>query len=547
MAVVFSLPALISARFEAAAGADPELRGATKPQFGHYQTNLALRMAKSVGKPPREVAEDLVSRVQLDDLCEPPEIAGPGFINLRVKASVLAAAATELLRDERTGLPRAEVAQTVVVDYSSPNVAKQMHVGHLRSTIIGDCFARVLGALGHRVIRQNHLGDWGRQFGMLVEQILDEGLDVTTLDLPGAEALYQRANAHLKASEEFAQRARDRVVALQGGDEQTRRIWRQLIDISLAGFNATYRRMGILLTDADLAGESSYNEDLPVIAADLEHRGLAVMDDGALVVFAEGFETPAIIRNSQGGYGYICTDLAAVRRRVGVMRANRLIYVVGVPQTFHFEQVFAVSRMAGYLPADVLAEHVGFGQVLGPDGKKFSTREGTAYPLEQLLNEAEEHAAPDVALAAIKYADLSSGLQKDYTFDVERMTATTGDTGPYLQYAHARACGILRKADADGISYDAVTVVDSPEEQNVALLLTRFGETVELVAKTLQPHRLCGYLFELASALSVFYEQCPVLKSEGEVRASRLALWRAGERVLATGLGLLGISAPDRM
>nr|WP_300151517.1 arginine--tRNA ligase [Propionicimonas sp.] len=544
---MLSLPSLLSERVQSVAGVDPELRPATRPQFGHYQTNVALRLANAEGRPPREVAARLVEQIDLADLCEPLEIAGPGFINLRLRADVLARVATQVLTEPGAGISRATEPRTVVIDYSSPNVAKQMHVGHLRSTIIGDCFTRVLRAQGHTVIPQNHIGDWGRQFGMLVEQILEEGLDASALDLPSAEALYQRANAHLKESEEFAAKARDRVVLLQSGDPETRRIWQQLIDVSLAGFNATYRRMNVLLSDADLAGESIYNADLPVVAADLEDRGIAVVDDGALVVFVDGFGAPAIIRNAQGGYGYTCTDLAAIRHRVGDLHADRLIYVVGAPQTYHFEQVFAVARIAGYLPEPVSAEHVGFGQVLGADGKKFSTREGTAVTLNSLLDAAEQEAAPSIALAAIKYADLSNGLQKDYVFDAERMVATTGDTGPYLQYAHARVNQILRKAEAEGVGFESVTVLAEPAEQSLALLLSRFGEVVSTVGETLQPHRLCGYLYELAGALSSFYEQCPVLKSEGEVRSSRLALCAATRRVLASGLDLLGIEAPERM
>ena len=544
---MLSLPTLLSERVAAVAGIDPELRPATRPQFGHYQTNVALRLANAEGRPPREVAASLVEKIQLDDLCEPLEVAGPGFINLRIRADVLAAVASQVLTEPAAGITPADQPKTVVIDYSSPNVAKQMHVGHLRSTIIGDCFTRVLRAQGHTVIPQNHIGDWGRQFGMLVEEILDEGLDVSTLDLAGAEELYQRANKHLKGSEEFADRARARVVLLQSGDPETLRIWQQLIDVSLAGFNATYQRMNVLLTNADLAGESIYNADLPVVAADLESRGIAVVDDGALVVFVDGFPAPAIIRNAQGGFGYSCTDLAAIRHRVGDLGADRMIYVVGAPQAFHFEQVFAVARIAGYLPETTSAEFVGFGQVLGADGKKFSTREGTAVTLNSLLDAAEEEAAPPIALAAIKYADLSSGLQKDYVFDAERMVATTGDTGPYLQYAHARVNQILRKAEAEGFTYTDVTVLTEPAEHQVALLLSRFGEVVAAVGETLQPHRLCGYLYELAGALSSFYEQCPVLKSEGDVRASRLALCAATKKVLASGLDLLGIQAPERM
>lgn len=544
---MLSLPSLLSARVAEVAGIDAELRPATRPQFGHYQSNVALRLANTAGRSPREVAAELVSAIDLGDLCEPLEVAGPGFINLRIRAEVLAKVASEVLADQRAGISQVVQPSTVVIDYSSPNVAKQMHVGHLRSTIIGDCFTRVLRAQGHQVIPQNHIGDWGRQFGMLVEQILVEGLDVAALDLAGAEALYQRANSHLKDSEEFADRARERVVKLQAGDPETRQIWQQLIDVSLAGFNATYARMNVLLSDSDLAGESIYNADLAVVAEDLRARGIAKIDDGALVVFTQGQDTPAIIRNAQGGFGYTCTDLAAIRHRVGDLGANRLIYVVGSPQEFHFRQVFTVARDAGYLPDSVSAQFVGFGQVLGADGRKFSTREGTAVTLNSLLDAAEEQAAPSIALAAIKYADLSSGLQKDYTFDAERMVATTGDTGPYLQYAHARVNQILRKAEVEGYQFASVTVLEESAEQQVALLLSRFGEVVAAVGETLQPHRLCGYLYDLATALSVFYEQCPVLRSEGEVRSSRLALCAATKKVLASGLDLLGIEAPERM
>ena len=542
-----SLEALLNARVRAVAGIDPEMRPATKPQFGHFQSNVALRLAKQEGRPPRDVAARIVEQLGVSELCEPLEIAGPGFINFRIRSEVLAAAASAILEDPHGGLNVSAFPQRVVIDYSSPNVAKQMHVGSLRSTIIGDCFNRVLGALGHTVIAQNHIGDWGRQFGMLVEQILFEDLDPSTLNLALAEALYKRANEHLKADEEFAIRSRDRVVMLQAGDEETLRIWQQLIDVSLAGFNATYDRLNVLLTDDDLAGESQYNRDLAAVCEDLESRGIAVVDDGALVVFVPGFNAPAILRNQRGGYGYATTDLAAIRHRVGALSANRIIYVVGSPQTLHFEQVFAVARMAGYLPEDVAAQHVGFGQVLGADGKKFSTREGNGVSLDVLLDAAEAEAAPNVALAAIKYADLSSSLQKDYTFDAQRMVQTSGDTGPYLQYAHARMCQILRRAEAENINFGTVAVLQEPAEQQLALLLSRFGEVVDEVSESLTPHKLCGYLYDVAGALARFYEACPVLKSEGEVRSSRLALCAATKSVIAKGLELLGIDAPDRM
>ena len=542
-----SLPALLTDRLQAVTGVDPELRPATKPQFGHFQSNVALRLAKSEGRPPREVAAGLVERIDLSDLCEPLEIAGPGFINFRIRAEVLARVASELLADPHNGIERTSHPRTVVIDYSAPNVAKPMHVGNLRSTIIGDCFRRVLTACGHTVVAQNHIGDWGTQFGMLVEYILDTGVDARSLDLDGSVALYKRAQERFKADEAFADAARRRVVALQAGDRETRDIWQALIDVSKAGFNDAYGRLGVLLTDADLAGESQYNALLPGVAADLEERGIAVVDDGALCVFIPGQEAPLIVRKGDGGFGYAATDLAAIRYRTTELHAERIIYVVGMPQSFHFEQVFAVARMAGYLPEGVRAEHIGFGSVLGSDGKMLRTRTGGTVTLQSLLDEAEEVAARPIAVAAVKYADLSNSLHKDYVFDAERMTATTGDTGPYLQYAHARARQILRKADAEGYARDAVTVLAEPAEQALGLQLSKFGEVVAALADELQPHKLCTYLFETATAMSVFYEQCPVLKSDGEVRTSRLALCAATAQVLAQGLDLLGIEAPERM
>ena len=543
-----SLAALLSSRVEAVTGIDPELRSATKPQFGHYQSNVALRLANTEGKPPREIAAHVIAKLQVTDLCEPPEIAGPGFINFRLRTDVLAQAVTDQLADPYVGVPQTSDPQVVVIDYSAPNVAKQMHVGHLRSTIIGDCLRRVLIGLGHDVIAQNHVGDWGTQFGMLVEQILDEGLDPAVLDLSSAEALYLRANMHFKADPNFAERARRRVVLLQTADPETLAIWQQLIDISFAGFDAAYARLGVLLTDADLAGESMYNDDLASVVEDLVTSGTAVVDDGALVVFVEGFNAPMIVRKRDGGFGYGATDLAAVRHRVRTLQADRLIYVVGAPQSFHFDLVFAVSRRAGFLPDDVSAEHVAFGQVLGPDGKKFSTREGTSVTLNSLLDAAEREAAAPVALAAIKYADLSNGLNKDYVFDIHRMVQTTGNTGPYLQYAHARVTQVLRKATARGYGEQSkVLVLEDSAEQTLALLLTRFGDTVDEVGRTLQPHRLCNYLYELSGALAVFYEQCPVLQSSGAVRDSRLALCLITKRALAAGLAMLGIEPLERM
>jgi arginyl-tRNA synthetase len=456
---VSSLASLLSARIEAVAGVDPELRPATRPQFGHYQSNVALRLANREDLPPREIAARLVAKLEIADLVEPPEIAGPGFLNFRLRTDVLAQAVTDQLADPYVGVPQTTDPQVVVIDYSAPNVAKQMHVGHLRSTVIGDCLRRVLSSLGHRVIGQNHMGDWGTQFGMLVEQILDEGLDASTLTLPEAEALYTRASAHFRTDQDFADRARRRVVALQSGDEQTRHIWRQLINVSLAGFNEAYGRLGVLLTNDDLAGESMYNDDLSDVVAELERSGITVIDDGALCVFVEGFAAPMIVRKSDGGFGYSATDLAAIRHRVRDLHADQIIYVVDARQSDHFDLVFVVARKAGFLPDDVITEHVAFGTVLGTDGKPFRTRDGTAVTLNTLLDAAEEQAAPPVALAAIKYADLSTGLNKDYVFDVGRMVQTTGNTGPYLQYAHARLTQVLRKATARGYGEQSKVLV----------------------------------------------------------------------------------------
>ena len=543
-----SLSSLLSDRVAAVTGIDPELRPATRPQFGHFQTNVALRLAKTEGQSPRDVATRIVAQLEVADLSEPPEIAGPGFINFRLLPDVIAKTVTDQLADPQAGLNLTESPQTAVIDYSAPNVAKQMHVGHLRSTVIGDCLRRVLTAVGHQVIAQNHIGDWGTQFGMLVEEILDEGIDPPSLTLAGAEALYARASAHFRANPEFAERARRRVVALQSGDEETRRIWRELINVSLVGFNEAYQRLGVLLTNDDLAGESTYNDDLSQLVAELEANGTAVIDDGALCVFVDGFSAPLIVRKRDGGFGYAATDLAAIRRRVKELHSDRIIYVVDARQSDHFEQVFGAARKAGFLPNSVRVEHVAFGTVLGLDGKPFKTREGTAVTLNVLLDAAEEEAAPPVALAAIKYADLSTGLNKDYVFDVHRMVQTIGNTGPYLQYAHARMTQVLRKAEAEGYGEQTkVMVLDHPAEQTLALLLTRFSDVVDDVAETLQPHKLCAYLYDLSGALAIFYEQCPVLRAEGTVRDSRLALCSATKKVLANGLNLLGIEALDRM
>lgn len=542
-------------------GLDPELRAATKPEFGHFQTNLALRLAKSLGQPPRVVAGQLVDALDLTGLCERPAIAGPGFVNLTLLPSVLAAGVNEPV----TFAPRGE---RVVVDYSQPNVAKQMHVGHLRSTVIGDALCNVLRYVGYDVIRQNHVGDWGTQFGMMVEQVLFEGLAVESLDIEGLQQLYQRGRKHFDADSNFVELSRARVVLLQSGDGETLAIWRQMVEVSLAEFDRIYAQLGSPLSRDDVVGESAYNDQLPAVVEDLQSAGLLTESGGALCAFLEGFAgrdgspLPVIVRKSDGGFGYSATDLAAVRHRIDNLRADRIVYVVDHRQALHFQQIFALCRAAGWLPETVPAEHVAFGTVLGKDGKPFKTRDGGTVRLAWLLDGAvararallDERASLDesaraqvaaaVGIGAIKYADLSSDRINDYVFDLDRMVAMNGNTGPYLQYAHARLSRLLAKADE---TPGRVTVLDEPAEQRLALLLAGFGDCVVQVAATLQPHRLCTYLFEVASALSAFYENCPVLSSTGEVRSSRLALCAATRTALQDGLGLLGISAPDAM
>ncbi|NUR97144.1 MAG: arginine--tRNA ligase [Kribbellaceae bacterium] len=553
---------VLSARIQAAAAAfgtyDPELRSSTKPEFGHYQTNLALRIGNELKQPPREIAARLVSELHLEDLCEPPSIAGPGFINLTLLPQTLAKAVNEPQTFSSNSL-------RVVVDYSQPNVAKQMHVGHLRSTVIGDALCNVLTYAGYDVIRQNHVGDWGTQYGMMIEQLLEEGVAAESLDLEGLQHLYERSRKHFDADSNFADKARLRVVALQSGDPETRAIWRHMVDVSLDEFDKVYALLGTNLTRADIVGESAYNDDLPHVVSELEQQGLLTESEGAMCAFLPGFlgrdgnPLPVIVQKSDGGFGYSATDLAAVRHRVSTLHADRIVYVVDHRQALHFDMIFTLARTAGWLPKEVPAEHVSFGTVLGPNGKPFKTREGGTVKLVELLESAVGRAdallagrtgvdrqatARAVGVGAVKYADLSSDRGNDYVFDLDRMVAMSGNTGPYLQYAHARLTRLLTKAGApDG----KVTVLADPAEQRLALLLTGFAETVEQVAESLQPHRLCTYLYDVASALSIFYEQCPVLSSEGETRASRIALCTATRKVLQDGLGLLGIEAPDAM
>jgi arginyl-tRNA synthetase len=560
--------AAVAAAFGAEhAGTDPLLRRSDRAD---YQANIAMGLGKKIRRPPRDVAAAIIEHLDVADVCERVEIAGPGFLNLTLKSDFLAAEALAQRADARLGVLPAAEPETVVIDYSAPNAAKEMHVGHLRSTILGDALARVLTSLGHRVIRQNHLGDWGTPFGMLIEHMLDQGDAARDLEVNSLNAFYREARAKFDEDPAFAERARARVVALQAGDLATLTLWRRFVDASCRHFAAIYARLGVTLTDADICGESFFNERLPVVAAELEQSGLGRISDGALCVFPPGFKgregepLPLLVRKRDGGYGYGATDLAAIRYRTQELEARRLIYVVGAPQSQHLAMVFAVAGLAGWLAPPSRAEHVAFGSVLGPDKKMFKTRSGDTVRLADLLDEAGQRAAaviaeknPDldeatregvaraVGIGAIKYADLSSDRIKDYVFDWDRMLAFEGNTAPYLQYAHARIRSILRKAEP---KEGARVMITEPEERALAIELLSFGGAVHAVADALTPHRLCTYLFDVATAFTAFYERCPVLRAPSEEqRASRLLLCELSARVLAEGLGLLGIEAPASM
>jgi arginyl-tRNA synthetase len=550
------------------AATDPAIRRST---HADYQANAAMALAKRVGKPPRVVAAAILEHLRLDDVCDKVEIAGPGFFNLHVKSEYLARELTETAASPALGLTPSAAPERVVVDYSAPNLAKEMHVGHLRSTILGDVLARVLEAQGHTVIRQNHVGDWGTPFGMLIEHLIDRNETEGELSIADLNSFYQEARGKFDGDPAFADRARKRVVQLQGGDEGTLSLWRRFVDASKRYFDAAYRRLGVTLTEADIAGESIYNDDLPKLVAELEASGLARVSEGAMCVFPPGFmgregePLPLIIRKQDGGYGYATTDLAAVRYRVQTLHATRLVYVIGSPQSQHLAMVYATAKLAGWLAPPARAEHVAFGSILGPDKKMFKTRSGDSVKLLDLISEAVERAAKVIAdksadldaetskavaravgVGAMKYADLCNDRIKDYVFDWDRMLAFEGNTAPYLMYAHARIRSIFRKAEA-GAAKGAIVLAD-PAERGLALELLRFGSVVAEVERTLEPHRLCGYLFELASAYTSFYERCPVLKAAtNEERGSRLALCDLTAKVLAKGLDLLGIESPDRM
>lgn len=563
--VASRLSAAIEAAFGAEfAGADPVLRPS---QHADAQANAAMALAKKVGQSPRDVAAAILEAADLDDVIERTEIAGPGFINLWVRNDALASAVTAVADDERCGAKSNAALETVVIDYSSPTITKEMHVGHLRTTIIGDSLARTLSFLGHDVIRQNHYGDWGTNYGSLLERYIelrDAGNEPSLEDL---NAFYKDANGKFTGDDDFATRARARTVALQSGDEETLAVWRKFVDTAHAHNVALYRQLGVLLTDDDVKPESAYNDLLDQTVADLEALGVAVENDGALCIFVDGYEAPLMIKKSDGGFNYGTTDMAAIRYRLDVLKATRVLYVVDSRQSQHLNQVILAATKAGWVVPPARAEHISFGMVLGKDGRPLKSRSGDTPKLGEMIDEAVERAAtvvneknPEldgdervtiaraVGVGAVKYADLQNERVKDYTFDPERMVAFDGNTGPYLQYAHARIKSIFRRAETttDAIAGATITLTES-QERDLAIALLGFDDAVNAVADGCAPHKLCTYLFELAQTFTSFYEACPVLKADDATRDSRLALSAVTAKVLSTGLGLLGIEAPEQL
>ena len=588
------------------------VKPSARPEFGDYQANGVMAAAKQLKTNPRELAGRLLEVLDLSDLAEKLEVAGPGFINIHLKnawlvemlvpfdstsASLSASAQGTVAR----GLSGVE-AQTIVVDYSGPNLAKEMHVGHLRSTIIGDAVARVLEFQGHKVIRQNHVGDWGTQFGMLIAHMVSiaqqsGGVGGVAPQLADLEAFYREAKQRFDAEPDFANAARDYVVKLQSGDAECHALWQQFIDISLHHCEEVYERLGVSLTRADVKPESAYNADLATVVSDLQANGLLVENQGAQCAFLDEFKnkdgsiTPIIVQKTGGGYLYATTDLAALRYRSGVLNVDRALYFTDARQSLHFQQVFTLARKAGFVRENISLEHMPFGNMLGEDGKPFKTRTGGTVKLVDLLAEAEERAftlvteknpelpederrsiAHTVGIGAVKYADLSKNRNSDYIFNWETMLSFEGNTAPYLQYAYARIKSVFRKAGekippnppfakgGTGAAEGSLTPpfekggaggisLQEPAERTLAVKLLQFGEAVDSVAKEGLPNHLCTYLYELAGNFMSFYEACPILK-EGvaeDVRNSRLQLAELTAQTMRTGLGLLGIGVMERM
>jgi arginyl-tRNA synthetase len=570
--------ALIAAFGDELAGTDPVLVPTTHPKFGDYQVNVAMSLAKRLKNKPRAIAEQIVENLDVSDCCEAPEIAGPGFINLRLKTDYLQAQLAQMQQSDRLNVPIAKDPQRVIVDFSGPNIAKEMHVGHLRTTIIGDSLARILEFRGHDVRRLNHVGDWGTQFGMLIthlREVCPEAIaDDSTVDLGDLVAFYRQAKQRFDADADFKERSRQAVVELQSGDADARKAWQVLCNQSRQEFQKIYDRLDIRITER---GESFYNPLLPDVVQDLQNQGLLVEDQGAQCVFLDGFTNkdgnplPLIIQKSNGGYNYATTDLAAIRYRTQQDQAERVIYVVDAGQSNHFAQVFQVAERAGWIPEGVELVHVPFGVVKGEDGKKFKTRSGETVRLKDLLDEAVNrarqdlthrleqegrqesddfiaHASETVGMAAVKYADLSQNRTSDYIFSYDKMLALQGNTAPYMLYAYVRVQGISRKGNIDFSTIDQHTIhLEDDSEFAIARHLLQFDEVITAVEIDLLPNRLCQYLFELSQKFNQFYDRCPILQAEEPQRTARLALANLTARTIQQGLALLGISVLERM
>ncbi|AXW88136.1 arginine--tRNA ligase [Lonsdalea britannica] len=557
----------------APADSEAQVRQSAKAQFGDYQANGVMAVAKKLGMPPRQLAEKVVQLLQLEGIAAKTEIAGPGFINIFLDPQWLAAQLEQVLTSPKLGVSPVE-PQTIVIDYSAPNVAKEMHVGHLRSTIIGDAAVRTLKFLGHNVIRANHVGDWGTQFGMLIaflEKVQNE--NAGELELSDLEAFYREAKQHYDADAEFAERARGYVVKLQGGDEYCRTMWRKLVDITMSQNQRNYDRLNVTLTKDDVMGESLYNDMLPGIVADLKAKGLAVESEGATVVFLDEFKNKegdpmgVIVQKKDGGYLYTTTDIACAKYRYETLGADRVLYYIDSRQHQHLTQAWTIVRKAGYIPESVSLEHHMFGMMLGKDGKPFKTRSGGTIKLADLLDEAYERAvkliadknpempqdkvaelANVVSIGAVKYADLSKSRTTDYVFDWDNMLAFEGNTAPYMQYAYTRVASIFKRAGVDEASLTQPIVLTNEREQSLATRLLQFEEVITTVARDGTPHVMCAYLYDLAGQFSGFYEHCPILNAENEAeRQSRLKLAMLTSKTLKQGLDTLGIQTVEKM
>ncbi|TVO37680.1 arginine--tRNA ligase [Vibrio algivorus] len=567
----------VSKALEAAgapAGSPAAVRQSAKAQFGDYQANGVMGVAKKLGMNPREFAQKVIDVLDLDGIASKAEIAGPGFINIFLDPDFLAKQASAALADERLGIATQE-QQTIVADYSAPNVAKEMHVGHLRSTIIGDAVVRTLEFLGHKVIRANHIGDWGTQFGMLIANLerVEKEQGEVSMELADLEGFYRESKKLYDEDEAFAERARGYVVKLQGGDEHCAKMWKKLVDVTMIQNQRNYDRLNVSLSRDNVMGESMYNDMLPTIVADLKAQGLAVEDNGAQVVFLDEYKNKdgeamgVIVQKRDGGYLYTTTDIACAKYRYETLGADRVLYFIDSRQHQHLMQAWTIVRKAGYVPESVSLEHHAFGMMLGKDGRPFKTRAGGTVRLADLLDEATERAqklieeknpelateeksniANTVAMAAVKYSDLSKHRTTDYIFDWDNMLAFEGNTAPYMQYAYTRVASIFAKAGIDMNSLSGDIMVGDDKEKALISKLLQFDEAVTSVAREGQPHLMCSYLFELAGQFSSFYEACPILSAEDEaVKQSRLKLAALTAKTIKQGLDLLGIETLERM